>query len=283
MTKSKHKKEKRGKTEPEKPHGNNANSGTDRVNEQRLCNSCYQMIDVQAKVCQHCNRGQGFWGKHIGSISPGVSIAAVIVSLVMMVLAIAQLLDARKKNIDASKALDTAIAAANDVKKIGAEVDVARDEIAFNLLLVRASNDDRASFFELHDLATNKDHVFQKAALQAVEQIISSLYIVPLIDKEFDWQKFNLDPTRASLDDLHNTFERMFPILKLDVLYTVWKQERFEMPEKLEFLYKIITETQSFRVLYHACKLMDEEAKLGKNFVLDYELYAKWWEENRGK
>ena len=55
------------------------------------------------------------------------------------------------------------------------------------------------------------------------------------------------------------------------------------MPEKLEFLYKIITETQSFRVLYHACKLMDEEAKLGKNFVLDYELYAKWWEENRGK
>ena len=212
MTKSKHKKGKRAKIEPAKPHGDDADSGIDKVDDQKQCNSCYQMIDVEAKVCHYCNRGQGFWSKHVGSISAGTSIAAIIVSFVMMVLAIAQFLDARKKNVDASKALDTAIAVANDVKKIRTEVDIARDEINFNLLLARASNDDRASFFKLHDIAITKDHVFQKAAFQAVEQIISSMYIVPLISKELDWQIFNLDPTKASVDDFHNTFEHMFPI-----------------------------------------------------------------------
>ncbi len=252
------------------------NSENENIDTEKQCNSCRQPIHASATACQHCGQRQGLLRKYFGDV-------AIVVSIVMVMLATAQFLDARKKNTDASKALDTAITAANDAKKIRAEVDIARDEITFNLLLVRASNDDRASFFKLHDIATTKDHVSQKVALQAVEQIISSMYIVPLIGKELDWQIFNLDPTKASLDDFHNTFERMFAIFKLDVLYTVWKQERFEMPEKLEFLYKIITEAQSLRVLYWACKLMDEEAKLGKNFVLDYELYTKWWEENREK
>ena len=68
---------------------------------QKECNSCRQLIHVSATVCQHCGKHQSLWGKYLRDIP-------IIVSIVMVILATAQFIDARKKNINTSKALATA-------------------------------------------------------------------------------------------------------------------------------------------------------------------------------
>lgn len=208
----------------------------------------------------------------------------------MVVLATAQFLNARQKNIEASKAVKTAKKAAIDanlaltqVQEVRSEVNFARDEVNFNLLLTKTLNDDRASFFKIYNIATSEDHRFQEPAHQALERIFIDLKTVTVAKYRLKWKVYNLDPEKASLEDFGDLFDRVFSISKLLILDTMWRQERFLMAEKLDILYKVITTTKSLRVLDFACKLMEKEAKLDKDFVLDYELYAKWWEENREK
>jgi len=248
---------------------------------QKECNSCRKMIDYRADVCHYCSRGQGFYSKHFGGISVGISIAAIIVSIVIMVLAIAQYLEARKQRINASDALNVATAAANDIEKIRTEVKIAQDEINFNLLLTNAANDGRFAFFELNKIAKTEGHRFQDSARQTVDQIIVDFQVVLIYRDSIDWEKYNLDPAKASLDDFYKVFEQGPLYDKIDVLATVLSRENFSKAERLEMLYKVITTTPSIRILDSACKLMDKEAKLGKDFILDHAQYAKWWEENR--
>ncbi len=135
------------------------------IGNQKDCKCCFQQIHISAKVCNHCSRHQNFWARHFGD-------TAIVVSIVMVILATAQFLDTRKKNIDASSALTKAKSAAEDVNEIRIEANIIKDEINFNLLLTKASNYDRASFFRLHDLAIT-DNRFQKDAKQTIEQIIT--------------------------------------------------------------------------------------------------------------
>lgn len=262
---------------------NNAKSDDQITICEKECRYCRLSIRRDAKVCHHCGRHQNLFWQHFR-----IEHVGLLASIIMVFIALSQLKEARQERIAAGKALTnareamtTAIAAANDVRKTQTEVNIARDEINLNLLLIRASNGDRVSFFKLYEIARTKDHVFEEVAWQGVEQIITDMDRVIVTQHGVDWKRYNLDPEKASLDEFSNVFERVFSIFKPSVLGTIWKQERFKISEKLEILYKVITTTESIRVLYWACKLMDEEAKLGKNFLLDYELYAKWWEENR--
>lgn len=251
------------------------NSKNKNIDTQKKCNSCRQPIHASATVCQHCGQRQGLLGKYFGDI-------AIIVSIVMVILATAQFLGARKKNIDASKALYTAKVAADDTKKVRTEVNIARDEINFNLLLTRATNDGRFALDELHKIAMTEGHRFQETAQQTVYQIIVDLQIIVTYRDILDLKKkYHLDPAEASFDDFYKVFEQGPLYDKIDVLTTVWHQKRFPKAKRFEMLYKVITTTESIKILSSACELMDKEAKLGKDFVLDHAQYAKWWEENR--
>lgn len=262
---------------------NNAKSDDQITICQKECRYCRLSIRRDAKVCHHCGRHQNRFWQHFR-----IEHVGLLASIIMVFVALSQLKEAREERVavgealtNAREAMTTATAAANDVNEIRTEVNIARDEINFNLLLTRALNGDRVSFFKLHEIASTKDHVFRHVALQGVEQIITDMRRIIVTQVGVDWKRYNLDPQKASLDEFSNVFEQVFSIFQPSVLGTIWNQARFKMSEKLEILYKVITTTQSIRVLYWACKLMDEEAKLGKNFLLDYKLYAKWWEENK--
>lgn len=169
------------------------------------------------------------------------------------------------------------------VDLVAKDVADAKDEINFNLLLTKASNDNRFALDELHKIEMTEGHRFQETARQAVEQIIVNLQIVVIYKDFLDLKKkYNIDPEEASLNDFHKVFEQGPLYDKIDVLTIVWSQKkRFTKAERIEVLYKVITTTPSIRILFSACGLMDKEAKLGKNFILDHAQYAKWWEENR--
>ena len=149
------------------------------------------------------------------------------------------------------------------------------------MLLTKASNDDRVSFDSIRKIADTEGHTFQEVALQALIQIISDPQVIGLLSYNINWKDdHKLDPEKASFADFTNVFNRVIPLHQPSVLKTMWKQERFPKTERIGVLYQVITKTPSLRCLHLACKLMDEEAKLNMN-ILAYELYAKWWEENR--
>jgi hypothetical protein len=87
------------------------NSKNKDIDTQKECNSCRQPINTSASICHHCGQRQSPWGKYFGDIAIGVSI-------VMVILATAQFLDARKKNFDASKALGIAKETVDQVRNI---------------------------------------------------------------------------------------------------------------------------------------------------------------------
>lgn len=159
-----------------------------------------------------------------------------------------------------------------------------REEINFNLLLTKASNDNRFAFDELYKIAKTEGHRLQETARQTVEQIIVDLQIVVTYRDFLDLKKkYDLNSSEASLDDLYKVFEQGPLYDKIDVLVIVYWEKRFLKNKRLEMLYEVISKTPSIRILSSACELMDKEAKLGKDYILDYAQYAKWWEENREK
>ena len=64
------------------------------------------------------------------------------------------------------------------------------------------------------------------------------------------------------------------------VLETVWAQERFSKYDRLQFLYDLVKTTESNRILYKACKLIDTEAKLNYNYLW-YKQHIEWWEKSK--
>jgi hypothetical protein len=76
----------------------------------KKCNSCCEMIDSSAKVCYHCGRHQKFLARHFGD-------TAIIVSIVMVAISVAQVFLAFKQTADASNAKETAVKAAIDANK----------------------------------------------------------------------------------------------------------------------------------------------------------------------
>lgn len=264
---------------------NNAKLGDQITICQKECRYCRLSIRRDAKVCHHCGRHQNLFWQHFR-----IEHVGLLASIIMVFIALSQLKEAREERIAAGKALanareamTTATGAANDVKKTQTEVNIARDEINFHVLLTRALNDGRFAFFELNKMATTEGHRFQNPARQTVDQIIVDLHIVVTLGGFLDWKKYNLDPAKASLDDFYKVFDQGPLYDKIEVLFTVWRKKQFPKAKRLEMLYEVITTTPSIRILFSACRLMDEEAKLGKDFILDYELYGKWWEENREK
>jgi hypothetical protein len=91
------------------------NNETDKSKE---CNSCYKKIDSRATVCNYCGQGQKWLRKYFGEISIVTSIISLVISVILMVFAGINLLQAYQKNVDASEALNTANKAVEQIQNI---------------------------------------------------------------------------------------------------------------------------------------------------------------------
>jgi uncharacterized membrane-anchored protein YhcB (DUF1043 family) len=174
---------------------------------------------------------------------------------------------------------------ADQVENVLSEAKTSLDDIKsvsdFALLITKASNDDRSSFDALRKIAGIEGHRFIEITQPVLMQIITDPQVTGIFSFNINWKRdYNLEPDKASFSDFANVFNKVTSIHQPAVLKTMWKQARFPKNNKLDVLYQVITSTKSIRCLHLACKLMDEEAKLGMNIIV-YEQYAKWWEENK--
>jgi len=164
------------------------------------------------------------------------------------------------------------------------DANMALDEVKrlsdFSLLVTKASNDDRLSFEELQKIAMEEDSRFKQIAKQALTQIITDPQVSGFLTHPVKWEEYNVNPTEASLEDFTKVFGLVHPIYHPFIINSIWEQKRFPKVKKLDIIHQVITTTKSIRTLTKACKLMDEEAKLGLS-VLGQRQYAEWWEKNR--
>jgi len=148
---------------------NNKNS----TSKQKQCNCCFQQIQISAKVCNHCGKDQRFLARHFGD-------TAIIVSIVMVIISVVQMVGAFKQNIDASHALNIANAAAakanndaNEIARLRTQTVIQLQNIAYTIAKVNLTDLMAANFW---------DGTTLKTRLDLHDQIIANLKVLNVPD-----------------------------------------------------------------------------------------------------
>lgn len=182
---------------------------------------------------------------------------------------------------DINKARDIALAAQGSVEKLDAAVVSAKrslDEIKqlsdFNYLILRANADDRQAFTVIAHYSDSVDHPYK----QISDGIISS--IASTVRERWPakslLEKLKIDPKRATLDQIKSNYVSDIHYKgRAGLVFDIGINEVISRKEKLIFLREVLLNDPSLWVADAACRVVDEEAKLGKN-VYGFGLYVNW-------
>jgi len=150
----------------------------------------------------------------------------------------------------------------------------------FTFILEEAKTDSRKALEDLFNIANSNDKRFSQFAEKSLVQIFTSTHVEGLIMPNVNWSKYNLEPDKASLEQLATAFYTEVPYTQVRMLYSIWNQSRFSKYDKISFLINVVRTTQSVKCLHQACKLLEQEAKTGKNFMA-YEEFLQWWDKHK--
>jgi hypothetical protein len=299
MTESKNNKEK--EIEIKSP-SISAKIKSEETDAQKQCISCFQKIHISATVCQHCGQRQNWWGRHFGD-------AAIIVSIVMMLISFTQLMIAFKQKRDASKALDIAKTAAKDaneartqtvayaaeVKQKLTETDSALRKAKENLsnlesysqyyaVVIAAQGEDRIAYDQLGKLAADNSFPFRVHAYQTYQKIRDDHSQIifdsklPLIWKE------GVDPNKLTFEQLKQQFSsaNQDPYLRRAFLEYIWQRNDIPKILRLDFVVDVMRTDKHLMVCEYAGRYFTQGVELKiKPLALDY--LIKWWADNRSK
>jgi len=193
------------------------------------------------------------------------------------------------KEINAINDLSTqAISHAENAEQLVSKAQKSIDELTklmdFNLLVLKATNDDRHAFDQL--MKVPNDDPFHEMAIKTVFIITD--------DPRLSWQirqdasmQYNFDWNTKSWDFLlkmypHPEMDTYDNRYKPNILSRIWAQKRFPIKKRLDFLYHVIKTDGSIAALNRACMLMNEEAHINKN-IMGAKSYLEWYEANRSK
>jgi hypothetical protein len=165
--------------------------------------------------------------------------------------------------------------------ELNIELLTTKEATQFNLLVTKAFNDNRSAFDELKNIAEGKGQ-FRDLATNAIVTIADEFDTSIRFPVKLNWEKINLRPESCSLEEYYRLFSVVHNRFKTDLVVTLWEQNRFDLSDRLEFLYSAIKNSESLRTLHKASMLMNKEAKLDLNIVA-YENYLYWWESNRSE
>ena len=277
------------------------------------CKNCFEKIHIAAKVCKHCGRAQGFWRRHFGD-------TAIIVSIVMLIIAATQLVGAFKKNVDASKALNTAKNAAlnanlaltqaqtdaNEIKNLKSEADklnrllekfskltseiveIQRISVLINefmMTVINAQNGYRKALDQLHKWSNDDSFLLNHQAWQAWKDIAKKYnpYLNNKIGTPLPWKE-GTDPSTLTFIDLKRNYQGQDSLsdYKPALINYIWMRNDISEGERMEFLVEIIKSDDSLKAVNVAGQLFWKAAKLKSRIFSSEEDLSKWWEENKG-
>jgi hypothetical protein len=275
------------------------------------CRYCASYLLPEAEVCTVCDRFRSWWRNYLRLDHLGILVSIVVIVFSYFNLKLSQdnLAETKQKRVEATAALQRVEKAeviidklqkeASDaLERVGrAEVTVSnvqdvlkeaqytvadlKSNINFNILLLRASNDDRNAFNELLEISM-KPGQFQILAAIIVYRILDDLATNEILSSSVQWSEYNIDPNKASIEEFQEKYKSVSLFAKPSYLRYIWSQERFTKISRLQMLYSIIQHTTSLRGLDAACRLMNQEARINKNIIWAHE-YLLWWGKNKSK
>lgn len=141
-------------------------------------------------------------------------------------------------------------------------------------------SDNRQAFDRILQIATSKDDFRKTMAERTLSNLPKEVEHMNLLEYQIDWQSANIDPSKASLQEFIKLYNSHPPIFQTKIMDAVWGSSVIPKKDKIAFLIEIIQSTPSLRCLDFACRKLNEETKVGKNFVL-WESYTEWWNRNK--
>lgn len=283
------------------------------------CRHCKQEIPIGARKCYHCSAYQGrllSWLTYAPSV---ISIVMMCIAIVQVLLSSRQLdlsfrqLDEAKEQkritsdalSSAEQAKSSAQSISDEMKRLSSEMNTLyadakarvdrleditgranaaaadlKSVIDFTLTMEGAKNDSRKSFDALLAIENLKDSRFSQLASQALYQILASTHVENLFMTDPQWHKYKVDPEKESLRVLTTIYKIEHPYTQVRMQYTIWNQKRFSKHDRINFLAEVINSTSSVRCLHKACDLLEQEARIGKNF-LAYKEFLQWWDRQK--
>jgi len=216
------------------------------------CKYCLNRIHPDASVCQHCRYHQCGWLNYFQQF-------AFIVSIALLLVSIWQFKVASEQRTKAEEALQRA----NQVEELAKQT---RSLLDFNLLLTKASHDDRKALDDVWRISQTPQDAFQDLGRGAVHAILMTN--IPLTP----------DPTLVErLQGLeYDAFLRYYQDNRYQgpaVLYAVGGNTQMTEESKADFIARMIAEDPSFRVVQWACLFM--RRRLEQSRQVDPVKYAR--------
>ena len=300
--------------------GTNETSVSDKTppDKRGKCKYCASYLLPEAKVCTVCNRHKNrvfnhLRVDHIGIVATLIMVLFAASNLQLtsknLELASENLTETKQKHVEATAALEKVVlaegkissleneakavlerirqgeATVTNLQNVLREAQVAvsdlEENINFNMLLIKANNDDRPAFNSLVEIS-KKSGPFRDIANISILQIVSNITSMLQIQNNYPWHTLNADPKKISLQEFRNLYKSFHHIHKVAYMDTLMAQQRFSKFEKFQILAEIIKDTISLKELERACQYMNQEAKIDWN-ILSADKYVQWWEQNKSK
>ena len=167
-----------------------------------------------------------------------------------------------------------------------------RQQAELYLLIAKAQGDDKASFWQLWDIAANTNNPMREVANRATVAIADGVKLrtglLSTMQYTSDiWKQTTNSAETASIEQY--LLRLNGPITELDKLFLLrqmFSQNRFSLEDRLRLLMSVIKYSNSLILVSEACHLVNGEAKLNKNFLAEHEFldwYEKWVKDRAAK
>ena len=150
----------------------------------------------------------------------------------------------------------------------------------FYELATRVRSDDRSAFDSIMEIYHNPSDPRFSQVRVLVSNLPHEISILNVLSYPVNWEELGIDPNTADISAFELTMQQLRPLHQTEVMETVWKAQHLSKHDRVQFLIDIMINTSSLRCLDKACRLLNEESKVGMNFIA-WQEYTKWWDSKK--
>ncbi len=150
----------------------------------------------------------------------------------------------------------------------------------FYELAIRVRSDDRIAFDSIMKIFRNPSDPRLSQARALISNLPKEIEILNLLEYPIKWKELGIDLDTADISAFERAMRQLRPIYQTTIMKTVWRAQHLSKQDRIQFLIDIMINTPSLRCLDKACRLLNEESKVGKNFI-SWQEYTKWWDSKK--
>ena len=147
-------------------------------------------------------------------------------------------------------------------------------------LAIRVSRDDRIAFDSIIKILHNPSDPRSSQARALVSNLTEEIERSNTFLYGLNWEESGIDPGTADISAFGRAMQQLRPLYQRTMMITVWNAQHLSKQDRIQFLIDIVINTPSLRCLYLACRLLNEEFKIDKDFMA-WQEYTKWWDSKK--